>query len=169
VLDQKQAMDVVLGSRLSLLGRSVSRNFWRAVLGKCFAAVASLTLGFRVRDTQCGAKLFRVSDQLAMALVEPFSSRWIFDVELLARLTVLHQQQTHSPCSLYENPLDHWEEVAGSKLRLRHFVGAGVELGTIAWRYSGARLQAYSERSSVSAARTAPRTPVAAPVRNRAA
>jgi glycosyltransferase involved in cell wall biosynthesis len=144
ILNQLPDADVVIGSRLRLLGRKISRNLWRANLSRSFSLAASATLGFRVRDTQCGAKMFRVSAPLERALAEPFGSRWIFDVELLARLVALHQPE--KPCLIYENPLDSWTEVSGSKLRPHHFLKAIIELGGIYWKYSGSRLRSYCER-----------------------
>lgn len=145
ILNQNPESDVVIGSRVSLLGRKVSRSFWRTSLSRSFSLAASATLGFRVRDTQCGAKLFRASEPLARALMEPFSSRWIFDVELLARLVAVHQPG--SPCRIYESPLDAWTEVAGSKLRPHHLLKAAQDLGCIYWKYSGSRLRNYCQHA----------------------
>jgi glycosyltransferase involved in cell wall biosynthesis len=154
-LDRLPAVDVVLGSRVPLLGRKITRSFMRSALSRCFSLAASMALGCRVRDTQCGAKLFRVSSPLTIALSEPFISCWIFDVELLARLIALHA--TSPACTLYENPLDSWKEVEGSKLRPKHFVRAIAEWIAIYWRYSGTRLQKYcNQAKSLSLQRTLP-------------
>ena len=53
--------------------------------GRVFATFASLVLGLPVYDTQCGAKLVH-APIVPQLFGEPFSSRWIFDVEVLARL-----------------------------------------------------------------------------------
>ena len=52
----------------------------RQFLGRLFSATASLALGMRMADTQCGAKLFRVTPQFKQIISEPFAARWIFDV-----------------------------------------------------------------------------------------
>jgi glycosyltransferase involved in cell wall biosynthesis len=126
-------MSVVLASRVSLLGRDVERSVARHYLGRVFATFAGLVLGIRVYDTQCGAKLFRASPSLRIALSEPFHSRWSFDVELLGRL--LHGGRGAEPldvASFVEAPLEVWKDVDGSKLTFGSSVKSGLELAVIA-------------------------------------
>ena len=137
VFQRRPDIDVVIGSRLPLLGRHIHRNAKRQILGRLFASVASQVLWTPVRDTQCGAKMFRNSSLLRTALSRPFLARWIFDVELLARMKQLRQSQGDRPLDevVFEQPLDEWYEVAGSKLRLRDFARAPWELVQIYFRY----------------------------------
>lgn len=106
----------VLGSRVALLGHTVRRRPVRHYLGRLYATAASLALGVPVYDTQCGAKVFRVGAPLRSALSEPFSDRWSFDVELLARLLADHDG---SADPLLEVPLLEWRDVAGSSVGIR--------------------------------------------------
>ena len=73
--------------------------------------------------------MFRSSSILAAVLQRPFLSRWIFDVELLARWRQLgeHGAAALSEC-LYERPLDEWTEVSGSRLKATDFLKAPLEL-----------------------------------------
>lgn len=137
VLEQFPSIDVVLGTRLPLLGRKIQRNRKRQLLGRLFATVASRTLGVPLQDTQCGAKLFRVTPALRGALSQPFLARWIFDVELLARLQRLRPALQEAPLreAIYEQPLDQWTEVPGSKLKATDFLKAPGELLQIYARY----------------------------------
>ncbi|MCE9544778.1 MAG: glycosyltransferase [Planctomycetia bacterium] len=137
VLERRSDIDAVLGSRLPLLGRRIDRRPVRRWLGRCFANVASQILSIPIYDTQCGAKLFRAGDHLAAAFATPFLSSWLFDVELLARLSRLRGSARPLRDSLFEYPLDQWREVAGSKLKPRHFVLAAFEAAQIQWRYFG--------------------------------
>ena len=121
--------DVLMGSRVQLLGRRIERSTVRHYAGRAFATAASLSLGLPVYDTQCGAKLFRPTPALASALERPFASRWSFDVELLARL--LRPGAGIAPIAaerIREEPLLVWTDVPGSKLGLRGALRGGWEL-----------------------------------------
>lgn len=137
VLDSCPATRLVLGSRVMLLGRRIGRRPVRHLLGRCFASAASLALGLAVYDTQCGAKLFRVTPETESAFDAPFLSRWIFDVEILARLLqdrCLGAREDVAE-AFFEMPLDEWQDVAGSKLKFRHMLLAAYELTAIRRAY----------------------------------
>lgn len=110
-LDLDSGVEVVLGSRIALMGTHIERSAVRHYTGRLFATASSLVLGVPVYDTQCGAKAFRATDALHEALAVPFSSRWAFDVELLGRL--LHARGSEH---FVEMPLRRWHETGGSKL-----------------------------------------------------
>jgi glycosyltransferase involved in cell wall biosynthesis len=116
VIDAKPDVDIVMGARVALLGRQIQRVAWRHYLGRAFATAASLTLGLAVYDTQCGAKVFRVSDALRQAFAEPFTSKWVFDVELLSRY-IGARGQAGIESRIYELPLRAWTDVPGSKVK----------------------------------------------------
>ena len=101
--------DAVLGSRTRLLGRDINRSKLRHFVGRVFATVASLYLGVRIYDTQCGAKVFRAGAPIRNAVAQPFRSRWIFDVELIERLL-------SDGATIVEFPLQAWSVVADSRL-----------------------------------------------------
>lgn len=127
----------VLGSRVKLLGRQIRRSELRHYLGRVFATGASLTLSLGVYDTQCGAKMFRSTQLLGDILARPFLTRWIFDVELIARLTAAHRRnEAPAPSEMiFEAPLDTWQDVAGSKVSGADFLRSGLELFRVWWQY----------------------------------
>jgi dolichyl-phosphate beta-glucosyltransferase len=124
VLDEHAELQAVLGARVAMLGHHMYRRPWRHYLGRVFATMSSAALSLPVYDTQCGAKVFRGGPALRRSLVEPFRSRWAFDVELLGRLRSAGVQ----PEELLEVPLREWRDVHGSKLRPAAALGAGAEL-----------------------------------------
>jgi glycosyltransferase involved in cell wall biosynthesis len=119
-----------LGSRVRLLGSAIDRRPLRHYLGRVFATAASLALQLPVYDTQCGAKAFRVAPPLRAALDTPFSSRWAFDVELLARLL----DAGMAADAIVEVPLTSWRDVRGGHLDARALVGAAATLARVAGR-----------------------------------
>ena len=73
---------------------------------------AVITLGAPVWDTQCGAKVF-ACDVAREIFRAPFRSRWLFDVELLARIGRRRLRR-----DVLELPLAEWFDVPGSKVGL---------------------------------------------------
>jgi glycosyltransferase involved in cell wall biosynthesis len=131
-LDNAPWLEMVMGSRVQLLGPRIERRPARHYLGRVFATAASFMLGLRVYDTQCGAKLFRVTPRTVAAFASPFVSRWIFDVEILSRLA--HSSSDGLPPAenvILEEPLVEWCDVGGSKLRATSFARAFVDLAKI--------------------------------------
>jgi glycosyltransferase involved in cell wall biosynthesis len=133
-LDDNPDVQMVFGARVRLLGREIERRPLRHYLGRVFATTASLVLGVPLYDTQCGAKMFRVTPQIVRLFQTPFRSRWIFDVEIVARF--LCEPHLNSINALiHETPLMRWRDVAGSKVRPRDFLRAAFELWTISRTY----------------------------------
>ena len=134
VLDRRPEIDIVMGSRVKLLGRHIDRHAYRHYAGRVFATAASLALRLDVYDTQCGAKIFRVNPEIRRVFATPFVSKWGFDVEILARYANVVGTQ-HAAASIYELPLTTWTDVAGSKVRARHAARAFWDVARI-WRGS---------------------------------
>jgi hypothetical protein len=121
---------MIIGARVKLLGRKIQRKSSRHYLGRVFATAASAVLGLAVYDTQCGAKLFRVSPLVTDLFQQPFQSCWIFDVEILARLIkATRGKETQQPDRMiYEFPLTEWRDIPGSKVGYYDFIRAAWEL-----------------------------------------
>jgi glycosyltransferase involved in cell wall biosynthesis len=117
-LRRRPELHAAIGSRVDLLGHEVERPRSRTAGNRVYSTIASRLVGARIRDTQCGAKVFRVSPQLDDALAAPFGDPWGFDVELLGRL--LLGRPPHAGIAadaIAEVPLERWHHVDGSKLR----------------------------------------------------
>jgi dolichyl-phosphate beta-glucosyltransferase len=140
VLDRRPEIDLVIGSRVVLLGRRIERRALRHYLGRVAATAIALALGLRVYDTQCGAKLFRAGAPARALFAEPFVARWIFDVEILARMLQARRTGPLAPAAgaICEVPLARWLDVAGSKVRPRDYLRGTLDLWRIRRRYRGA-------------------------------
>lgn len=140
IFRQNPTVHSVIGSRVHLAGRSIERINVRHYAGRLFATIICWTFGFKAYDTQCGAKLFerKVLDQ---AVQEPFCSRWIFDVELIiriSRLAFLHNKNnwlTHDSW-LYEMPVKEWKDVYGTKRTLWAYLIAGFDYLNLVKKYN---------------------------------
>jgi dolichyl-phosphate beta-glucosyltransferase len=117
VLKTRPEVEIVLGARVALLGRHIERKLSRHYAGRAFATVASLILNLPVYDTQTGAKLFRVTPHTGDLFSRPFGSRWVFDVEILAR----YIRDGGTARGLYEHDLPSWSDVGDSKVRPSDF------------------------------------------------
>lgn len=125
-------LDLVIGSRVPLLGRNIERRAIRHYLGRIFATFASLLLGIVVYDTQCGAKIFRRTDWLRQVFGKPFKSTWIFDIEILARIPIVMEVAPQTASARWrEFPLDKWSDVKDSKVSLVSFFRCGLEFGRL--------------------------------------
>jgi dolichyl-phosphate beta-glucosyltransferase len=122
----KGAVSIAIGSRAHLEKKSIaSRTLARTILMKLFHAVVAVTYFIgtggslcRLKDTQCGFKLFHRKDCEVLFLNNRLE-RWAFDVELLIvaeRLKI----------GVVEVPVQ-WEEIPGSKVRVMGMVQMGLE------------------------------------------
>lgn len=137
IFEERPKTLMVFGSRVRMLGRDVDRDPFRHYAGRLFATVVSLLLSAAVYDTQCGAKLFRVSPRLRWVFERSFLTRWLFDVEILARMQLLGSVEPRflPEQAVYEFPLHRWDDVAGSKLRWYDGPRAAAGLLRVWWHY----------------------------------
>jgi glycosyltransferase involved in cell wall biosynthesis len=135
---KSDATQMVFAARVRLLGREISRRPARHYFGRIGATLISSSLGLAVYDTQCGAKLFRATQDAREVFSTPFLSRWIFDVEIIARF-VQRWGRDRVAKSLYEYPVTRWHDVKGSKVKSRDFVRALRDLWKIHRAYNARR------------------------------
>lgn len=101
--------DIAIGSRLVVAtGAQRSRQWFRGLAGRLFAAVARTQLHLPVRDTQCGFKMFRreVGERIFSQAQEP---GFLFDLEVLALARRLGYKIAEVPIN--------WREVPGGHFR----------------------------------------------------
>lgn len=136
-LAERPTLVLAMGSRIQRLGSAIRRSALRHYAGRVIATFASRTLGLPVYDTQCGAKLFRATPLLADLFARPFLSRWLFDVEVLARIEEAAARGAVAPAlaSVEEVPLLAWTDEPGSKVKAWDFARALRDLRRIRRAY----------------------------------
>lgn len=119
--------DAVWSSRVMLAGRRIRRSPWRHYLGRIVATYLSVGRAPLPYDTQSGLKFFAPSSALASCVEEPFTTRWLFELELMARWLTVEGQ----PMRIWEEPLHSWSDVPDSKIRGMELVRVARELAMI--------------------------------------
>lgn len=119
ILESHKEMDMVFGSRNERVNTTLERTLHRRALGSFFGYFSSLFFTLPVYDTQCGAKLFRNTHALERAFSRPFLTKWLFDIEILARVA---EQDPLALSRVWNHPIPLWKDIEGSKLRLRDYL-----------------------------------------------
>lgn len=126
-------IEFLCGSRWLHMGADIQRHLHRHYTGRVFATAASMTLGLPIYDTQCGAKLIR-SELAREIFAKPFISRWIFDVELLARTIACRGRERAMKC-IEELAVHTWHDKPGSKVSLSTYLRAPFEMWRMKRKY----------------------------------
>jgi dolichyl-phosphate beta-glucosyltransferase len=117
-----------------MLRRTIERKGYRHYVGRVFATLFSVILDYPVYDTQCGAKLFRVTENIRSVFADPFLTRWLFDVEILARLADICGAGARLDGLVREEPLAFWRHVEGSKIGIQDTLHVLAETYRL-WRH----------------------------------
>ena len=128
VADRLNDIDVVFGSRAGGLGRRVYRDLHRKMISLICASMGRMATGMALKDTQCGAKLFRNNDHLKACLDAPFTAGWLFDVELFLRISNPDRQARKN---FFEYPVLEWTEIPGSNIKLLDVVKGGLKMTSL--------------------------------------
>lgn len=113
-LQEKPTLEFAFGSRVAILGVRIERKLYRHLIGRIIATFISGILHLMVYDTQCGAKLF-TQPMAAHVFEKPFITRWLFDVEILARIIGMYGRDGIEEV-VVEVPVSSWIDKGGSKV-----------------------------------------------------
>jgi glycosyltransferase involved in cell wall biosynthesis len=105
-------LDAVWSSRVALAGRDVTRTLSRHYMGRVMATYVLRGQDGAPYDSQSGLKWFVASKTFVSVLADPFVTRWLFEIEMLAR----HRTLTGRPLKIWEEPCSKWDEIAGSRV-----------------------------------------------------
>ena len=107
-------INTVIGVRLKLAGHNINRSNSKYFMQKIIATMGSILFKPKVSDTQCGAKMFK-ADVLKPVLKDVFTVKWLFDQEILTRVSRLTENKGKN--WLYELPLSKWIDIGGSHVK----------------------------------------------------
>lgn len=128
VVDRLDNIDVVFGSRSGGLGRRVYRNLHRKLISLVCATMGRMATGLALKDTQCGAKLFRNTPHLKACLDAPFTAGWLFDVELFLRISNPNKKTRKN---FFEYPVLEWTEIPGSNIKFSDVIKGGLSMTSL--------------------------------------
>jgi len=128
VADRLDNIDVVFGSRAGGLGRRVYRDLHRKIISLVCATMGRMATGLALKDTQCGAKLFRNTPHLKNCLDTPFTAGWLFDVELFLRIS---NPDKKTRKNFFEYPVLEWTEIPGSNIKFSDVIKGGLSMTSL--------------------------------------
>jgi dolichyl-phosphate beta-glucosyltransferase len=133
VMTKQQGLLLGFGSRVSVFGSRIKRLNYRHYGGRLIATMIDIVLNLSIYDTQCGLKVF--SEALAKRIFDaPFLTRWLFDVEIFARMKLLYSIDELN-YTMKEVPLTEWNEKGNSKLKFKDVLAVPFALYNIMSRY----------------------------------
>ncbi len=116
-LNSNPKLSMVFGSRKAAESKNIERNVVRKFLSSVIGFFIKFILQLPIKDTQCGAKVFKKSI-IENVYSQRFISRWLFDIEIFLRLKKHIGIKDLLNC-ISEEPLDSWIDVEGSKITLK--------------------------------------------------
>ncbi len=149
-LENNNQLQLVYGSRRSGKNNNgIKRDFFRNLFSTIITFLISFILGLPIKDTQCGAKVFK-RNIIPTAYKKPFLSRWLFDVEIFIRLKK-HYGSKNVMYRMREQALIRWVHVDDSKLGFKDAIKIPLLLLQIWFKYS---LVEYIKEFHISSATT---------------
>jgi len=128
-----ETVEFAFGSRIMKVGSVIERSAKRHFAGRIIATFISQILKLNVYDTQCGSKLF-TKEFGRNFFQEPFISKWLFDVEIFARMINKYSRKI-ALTKMVETPLNQWINKEGSKVRPTYFFKLWIDLYRIRKKY----------------------------------
>ena len=126
-------ISLVFGSRILKLDNNIKRKWYRFFLGRLVATAISKSLKLSLYDSQCGCKIFESS--LAVKIfVEPFLSKWLFDVEIFFRAIKIYGRKNIKE-HIKEVPLNEWVDTPDSRVSPWYFFRLWLDLYKISKKY----------------------------------
>ena len=126
-------ISLAFGSRILKLDNNIKRKWYRFFFGRLVATAISKSLKLSLYDSQCGCKVFDASlgDKI---FVEPFISKWLFDVEIFFRAIKIYGRENIKE-HIKEVPLNEWVDTPDSRVSPWYFFRLWLDLYKISKKY----------------------------------
>jgi dolichyl-phosphate beta-glucosyltransferase len=108
-------LDCYIAARVKLSGYNIRRSSGRHFFSRIVATWFGFFWSQIPYDTQCGLKVFRKTPEFTTSISSSFITRWLFDIELLMRLSLVKIENF----GILERPLRYWGEIGQSKINWR--------------------------------------------------
>lgn len=116
--------DAIYSSRVKMAGRNIKRNNVRHIVARLIISLFGLVWRDIPYDTQSGFKLYRYSNDYISMFIEPFKTKWFFDIELSIR----HLKYKKKEINVWEEPVTSWFDIPGSKINYRQAFRISLEV-----------------------------------------
>lgn len=115
---EKNETESVWASRVALAGRGIFRSTTRHHLSRIIITLIGFSDKKLPYDPQTGFKIFYLNPKVKQIFSERFRTRWFFDIEIIRRW----ERTNGSGLKIWEEPVDYWCEMTGSKInKLQYF------------------------------------------------
>ena len=114
----------VWASRVALSGRKINRRLLRHYLSRIIVSIIGFTDKNLPYDPQTGFKVFLIDYDSRVIFKEKFKTRWFFELEIRNRWERLKNENLN----IWEEPVNFWKEIGGSKINSRQILRIIVEL-----------------------------------------
>ena len=122
ILNQNVDIEIFIASRIKLAGKEINRSTIRHYFSRLIITLIGFTVRNMPYDSQSGLKFLRNTQRLRSCLNEPFRTRWFFDLELMTRIGMQDRSCT------WEEPVNSWSDIKGSKIRARTVLSIAKEI-----------------------------------------
>jgi glycosyltransferase involved in cell wall biosynthesis len=114
----------VWATRVALSGRQINRSRLRHYISRIIISLIGLKFRNLPYDPQTGFKIFLMNKDLKIIFEKRFRTRWFFDIEIISRL----KTNAGYEINIWEEPVDFWKDVNGSKLNFKQYIRVFREL-----------------------------------------
>jgi glycosyltransferase involved in cell wall biosynthesis len=111
--DSEYHFEGIWGARVKLAGRNINRRDLRHILSRVIITIIGLKIKNLPYDLQTGLKIFKFNKESMTVFDKKFETRWFVDLEIYLRF----KMATQRVLKIWEEPLNNWEDVSGSKVR----------------------------------------------------